>query len=55
MSLFEEFGRTFERVKQSRTGSDEYRCGECDASFEADHDHCPECGAAAVGPADAAE
>jgi rubrerythrin len=52
MSLFEEVGRTFERAKQSFTGDDDYRCGECDATFDAAHDHCPDCGAAAVEPVD---
>ena len=49
VSLFEDFGRTVERVKQSVTEPDAtYRCRECDATFGTDHDHCPDCGAAAV-------
>jgi rRNA maturation endonuclease Nob1 len=50
MSLFEDVGRTVERVKQSVTGEDDYRCADCGATFDVDHDHCPDCGAAAVEP-----
>lgn len=52
MGFFTDAGRAVERVKQSVTGDGDYRCGECEASLDADHEHCPECGSPAVDAVD---
>lgn len=49
MGFFNDVGRTVERVKQSVTDDPtRYRCTACGAVQGADHDHCPDCGEAAV-------
>lgn len=49
MGFFTDVGRTVERVKRSVTDDPTgYRCSACGELHDADHDHCPDCGEAAV-------
>jgi rRNA maturation endonuclease Nob1 len=54
MGFFNSVGRKVEEFKQTATSAADdgtaYRCVACEERFDADHDYCPECGAASVEP-----
>lgn len=46
MGLFRTLGERVERFKQQADAAAEetYACTDCDATFHAEYDECPECG-----------